>query len=99
MTIVERTYTAASLPIAAAEYRRDAITLGWEDRVRAHGRRVTDNGVEFGTSLPRGTVLRRGDLFILDAERIVCEVVERAESVFVIEPRTPHEWAAFAYHT
>jgi len=43
-------------------------------------------------------VLRAGDCFVLDDERRVVMVVERPEAVFVIEPRTPPEWALFAYH-
>jgi len=81
-----------------AGFARDTITLGWEERTRVHGRRVSDGGVEFATSLPRGTVLREGDAFVLDEERVVVTVRERAEPVFVIEPRSAHEWALFAYH-
>ena len=51
-----------------------------------------------GPSLPRGTVLRAGDCFVLDDERRVVMVVERPEAVFVIEPRSAPEWALFAYH-
>ncbi|HKB09339.1 MAG TPA: hypothetical protein VKD69_01755 [Vicinamibacterales bacterium] len=79
-------------------YERDTVTLGWDDRTHVHGRRRTDGGVEFGTSLPRGTVLRAGDLLVLDAEQLVVAVVERPEPVFVVEPRTPSEWGLFAYH-
>ena len=43
-------------------------------------------------------MLRAGDCFVLDDERLVVVVVERAEPVFVIEPRTQPEWALFAYH-
>jgi len=81
-----------------AGFARDTITLGWEERTRVHGRRVSDGGVEFATSLPRGTVLREGDAFVLDEERVVVTVRERAEPVFVITPRSPREWALFAYH-
>ena len=63
-----------------------------------HGRRQTDGGVEFGTALPRGTVLRAGDCFVLESERLVVTVIERPEPVFVIEPRSATEWALFAYH-
>jgi urease accessory protein UreE len=35
---------------------------------------------------------------MLDDERLVVAIVERVEPVFVIEPRTPPEWALFAYH-
>jgi urease accessory protein len=98
MTIVERVFKEPELPESSRAFARDTVTLGWEDRTHVHGRRRTDGGVEFGTSLPRGTVLRAGDLFVLDAERLVVAVVERAEPVFVVEPRNPQEWGLFAYH-
>ena len=98
MTIVERIHREPDLPAGAREYKRDTITLGWEDRTYVHGRRRTDGGVEFGTSLPRGTVLRAGDCFVLDEPQLIIAIVERPEPVFVIEPRTPREWALFAYH-
>ena len=34
----------------------------------------------------------------LDPISTVVTVVERPEAVFVIEPKTPSEWALFAYH-
>jgi urease accessory protein len=86
------------LPESSRAYMRDTITLGWEDRLHAHGRRVSDGGVEFGTSLSRGTALRAGDCFVLDEARAVVRVVERPDPVFVVEPRTPQEWGLFAYH-
>jgi urease accessory protein len=98
MTIVERVYKSGDLPDAARAFARDTVTLGWEDRTHVHGRRRTDGGVEFGTSLPRGTVLRAGDSLVLDAERLIVSIVERVEAVFVIEPRSAHEWGLFAYH-
>ena len=49
-------------------------------------------------SLPRGTTLRSGDCLVLSLARLVITVVEKPEPVFVIEPRTPEEWALFAYH-
>jgi urease accessory protein UreE len=98
MTIVERVYHDDELPSIARTYARDTVTLGWEERTHVHGRRQTDGGVAFGTSLPRGTVLRAGDLLVLDAECVVVSIVERAEPVFVVEPKTAHEWGLFAYH-
>jgi|SRR4051812_23272914 urease accessory protein len=98
MTILERVYHDDDLPRAARTYARDTVTLGWEDRTHVHGRRRSEGGVEFGTSLPRGTVLRAGDLFVLDAERLLVAIVERSERVFVVEPTTPQEWGMFAYH-
>jgi urease accessory protein len=98
MTVVERVYREPELPDEARRYVRDTVTLGWEDRTHVHGRRRSDGGVEFGTALPRGTVLRAGDCLALDGERLLLSVVERAEAVFLIEPRSAPEWALFAYH-
>ena len=98
MDIAERVYREPAVPGGARSYRRDTVTLGWEDRTHVHGRRRTDGGVEFGTALPRGTVLRAGDCLVLDADRLIVVVAERPESVFVVEPRTAPEWALFAYH-
>jgi urease accessory protein len=98
LPVVDETYREETLPPAAREYRRDTITLGWEDRLKVRGRRRSAGGVEFGTSLPRGTVLRAGDRLVVDSVPVVVEVVEQAETVFVIEPRTAHEWGLFAYH-
>ena len=85
----------------AEHARRSAastIALGWEDRLRTRGRRRSDDGLEFGTSLPRGSVLRAGDCLVLEPARAVVEVVERLEPAFVVEPRTSAEWGLFAYH-
>jgi urease accessory protein len=98
MTVVERFYREPELPEGAHAYTRDTITLGWEDRTHVHGRRRTDGGVEFGASLPRGTVLHAGDCLVLESERLVVSVIECAEPVFVVEPRSAFEWALFAYH-
>lgn len=96
--LVELVYRVGALPESASSYTRDTIVLGWEDRVHAHGRRLSDGGIEFGTSLPRGTVLRADDCFVLDDLRTIVAVVERPEAVFLITPRTSQEWGLFAYH-
>jgi urease accessory protein UreE len=66
--------------------------------MKARALRRSDRGVEFGTSLPRGTMLRNGDLFVLDMIATCVVVVELDEPVLVVEPSTPEEWARFAYH-
>jgi urease accessory protein UreE len=98
MTVVERIYKPNELPSTVAAFARDTVTLGWVDRTHVHGRRRTDGGVEFGTSLPRGTVLRDGDVFVLEAEHLVVTIVERPDPVFVVVPGSAQEWALFAYH-
>ena len=98
MTVIDKTFHESELADACRPYARDVITLGWEERLQAHGRRRSDGGLEFGVSLPRGSVLRAGDCFVLDEARTVVTVVERPEPVFVIEPRSAPEWAHYAYH-
>ena len=98
MTVIEQTHREETLPATTRGYARDTITLGWEDRLHVHGRRRSDGGVAFGLSLPRGTMLRGGDCLVVDKARTVVVVVERPERAFFISPRTPQEWALFAYH-
>ena len=87
-----------ALPPHAEGYLRDCVALGWEDRLKGRGRRVSDGGLAFGTTLPRGTILRDGDCFVLDGLRAVIVVAERDEPVFVIAPRSAAEWGLIAYH-
>jgi urease accessory protein len=96
--VADAIYRAETLPAVARTFARDTIVLGWEDRQKTRGRRVSDGGVEFGMSLPRGTVLRAGDCLLVESVQLVVEVVERSEPAFVIEPRTLIEWGLFAYH-
>ena len=96
--VVRETHRADALPERARGYVRDTITLGWEERLRARGRRRSDRGVEFGAALRRGMVLRAHDCFVLEGPALVVEVIEREEQVLVIEPSTPPEWALFGYY-
>jgi urease accessory protein len=98
LSVVEQIHREGTLPAAARGYSRDTLTLGWEDRLRVHGRRRSDGGVTFGLFLARGTILRDGDCLVLDDAKTVVLLVERLEPVFLIEPRTPQEWGLFAYH-
>jgi urease accessory protein len=84
-------------PSSATGYAADTITLGWEDRLRARGRRTSDSGFEFGLALPRGTVLRAGDRLVFAGARIIVSVVERDEPVLVVTPATSQDWALAAY--
>ena len=98
VTIVEHIYRESEMPESSRAYGPDTITLGWEERQQAHGRRTSDGGVQFGVSLPRGTWLRGGDRLVLDDARVVVRVVERPEAVLVIEPQSAGQWALYAYH-
>jgi urease accessory protein len=98
LPIADRTWRELDLPPACRAYTRDTITLGWEERLKIRGRRRSDGGVEFGTSLPRGTQLRGGDCLVIEALRVIITVLERPEHVFVLRPLAPQEWALLAYH-
>jgi urease accessory protein len=87
-----------ALPEAAASYARDTMTMGWEERIRGRGRRRSDRGLEFGTALERGTVLRAGDWLVIEAAATAVAVRERPEPVLVVTPRTSFESALFGYH-
>jgi urease accessory protein UreE len=91
-------YREDALPAESRGFARDTITLGWEARLKTRGRRQSDGGLEFGTSLSRGTTLRAGDCFVIESVRTIIAVVEQRESAFVIEPQSASEWGLFAYH-
>ncbi len=98
MTIVEQVRPILALGSEYSSYRRDTITLAWEDRRQGHGRRRSDSGIEFAISLPGGTVLKNGDCFVLDPEKAIIAVQEAVQPVYVIRPKTLQEWAYYAYH-
>jgi urease accessory protein len=98
LPVVHEVVREGALPATASAYVRDTVTLGWEDRLKARGRRRSDSGTEFGTALPRGTVLTAGDCLLCEALERVFVVIEREEAVLIIEPRTPIEWGLFAYY-
>lgn len=98
LPIAKEAHRQDTLPPAVLGYPRDTVTLGWEERLKARARRQSDLGFEFATALPRGTVLREGHCFVFDAPPLLVRVVECAEPVFVIRPRTQQEWAIFSYH-
>jgi urease accessory protein len=97
MTIVEQIHNPAELSAGCESFHRDSLTLTWDDRRQGHGKRRSDGGIEFAISLRAGTVLKAGDFMVLAAEKIVVEVKEAVEPVYVIRPKTPQEWAYFAY--
>ncbi len=98
MFIVDRVYRDEAPGGAAAAFAEDTLTLGWEDRQKGHARRRTDQGIEFGLSLPPGNTLQEGDRLVLEPMQRVVRVREAEEDVFVIAPQTPQEWAWNAYH-
>ena len=98
MTIVETIQSVSETSALFAGYHRDTLTLTFDDRRRGHGRRKSDGGIEFAISLPPGTVLKDGDCLVLPAEQTVVLVKEAPEAVYVVSPKTPQQWAFYAYH-
>ena len=98
LPVVTTVTAAGALPAAAARFDTDEIVLDWEQRTKPRARRVSMGGVEFATALPRGTVLRQGDLLVIEAARLVIHVVECPEQVLVVRPADAVQAAAFAYH-
>jgi urease accessory protein len=97
LAVVRDVCREEALPSSVRPCGRDTMTLGWEERLKARARRRSDGGREFATALNRGTILRTGDCLFLEDPPLVVVVVEAAEAVFVVRPRTSAEWALFAY--
>jgi urease accessory protein len=98
MTVVEQLCRSTVPGSPYDSYRHDTLTLKWQDRRQGHGKRRSDAGLEFAISLPGGTILKEGDCMLLEAERTIVEVREASEPVYVLRPKSPQEWAYYAYH-
>ena len=89
MTIIEKIIRSTEIGSEHDSYRRDTLTLTWQDRRQGHGRRQSDGGLAFAISLPNGTVLKGSDCMILDPERTIVKVIEATEPVYILRPKTP----------
>ena len=98
MTVVEQVCPIISEGAKHPDYQHDTVTLTWEERRRGHAKRRSDSGLEFAISLPSGTVLKHGDCFVLEPEKTIVKVREALESVYIVRPESPKQWAFYAYH-
>jgi len=74
-----------------------SITLPFETRQKSRFQTTLDNGEEIGLLLPRGTVLRDGD--ILETEKgLRIKVTAAIESVSFAQISAPHLFARACYH-
>ena len=98
MTVVEQIIQASDIGSRYDGYRHETLTLTWEQRRQGHGRRSSDAGLEFAISLPAGTILKGSDCMVLEPERTIVRIQEAPEPVFIVRPKTPQDWAYYAYH-
>ena len=96
--IADAVIRAEHVPAECSLWPRQMVVLGWEERLKARGHRRSREGVEFATALPRGTVLREGDVLILESSQLIVEVRALEERVLVVRPTTTEEWALWSYH-
>jgi urease accessory protein len=76
---------------------RDRLLLPFERRQKSRQRAKLASGAEVAIDLPRGQVLRGGDLLVASDDRVV-EVVAESETVIHIEADSPQALARAAYH-
>ena len=76
---------------------QDRLELPFEMRQKTRQRARLQSGEEAAILLPRGIVLRGGDLLRASDGRVV-EVVSRPEPVLHVECETPQALARAAYH-
>ncbi|AZG15089.1 urease accessory protein UreE [Cupriavidus pauculus] len=77
--------------------RAPKLVLPFGDRSKSRLRAVLDNGTEAALFLPRGTVLRGGDLLVAEDGTFV-EVQAAAESVLEVSATDPQALMRAAYH-
>lgn len=92
----------AVLPATSARERSETsqverVCLSWHDRHRSRQRLQTDRGTDLCLALPRGTVLRDGDLLYHDHHRQIW-VRAQGEELLRIYPESPLRLAQIAHH-
>jgi len=75
-----------------------SVTLPIDVRVKSRARVVLDDGRDAGLILPRGLLLRGGDLLTSEDGREVVEVVAAAEPLSVVRCDDPFLLARACYH-
>jgi urease accessory protein len=76
---------------------RDRLMLPFERRQKSRQRAQLASGTEVAIDLPRGQVLRGGDLLVASDDRVV-EIVAESEAVTHVEGDSPEALARAAYH-
>jgi len=90
----------ARLKIPRTAYKlevRGQLKLPFEARQKSRLRTKLASGEEVGLMLPRGEILRGGDLVTASDGRVV-EIISLEEKVLHVEADSPRELAKVAYH-
>jgi urease accessory protein len=85
------------LGISAVAKPDDVVALVYDERQKSRQKIVTSNGVTLGLFLPRGTILKQGDVLLADDGS--CTRVDAApEQLSVIESYDHFQLLRAAYH-
>lgn len=90
----------AKLKVRRTAYRLEVkgrLELPFEARQKSRLRTKLVSGEEVGLKLPRGEVLRGGDLVTASDGRVI-EVISQEEKLLHVEAGTPQDLAKIAYH-
>jgi urease accessory protein len=82
---------------AALIKRAPTLTLAFDDRCKSRLAATLDNGEEIALVLPRGTVLRDGDMLVADDGGLV-RVIAAPQDVLVVHAHDPITLTRAAYH-
>lgn len=75
----------------------DQLSLPFSRRQISRQRVVLASGHEAALKMPRGCLLRGGDLLLSDQDEVI-RVIAAAESVSIVTAKNPHDLARAAYH-
>jgi urease accessory protein len=83
--------------INTAEDVHDSVKMPFSDRQKARQRVCAESGQFYGIKLPRGTVLRGGDILQSQCGRTV-QIQAAPETISLVTSDDPSELARVAYH-
>src|SRR5215475_5007462 len=76
---------------------RDTLALTWEERRWTRKRVTTTSGRDVALALPTGTVLRRGDIVLMETDWYLA-IEGRPEPVLAVSPRDCAEAIRIAFN-
>src|SRR5262245_22090080 len=90
----------SKLKVARAAYKVEVkghLKLPFESRQKSRLHTKLVSGEEVGLMLPRGEILRGGDLVTASDGRVI-EIVSQEEKILEIKAKSPQDLAKIAYH-